>query len=192
MTDLNHHVRELHHRVKNNLQIIVSLMNLKSRMLPPERQEDIRFLREHVQAIAVVYRLAYGMDDMTTVPIGQLIEELISDFRQIRSIAVSQIEMTDAGIVETLNLDQAIALGLYLASVVPPYLESAARAGRRVTISAGVKDRILTLSLKGGDEPNALMDPLAGRLRDSYAKQLKLVSAVPTADAWLRLSLPLD
>ena len=41
-------VRELNHRVKNNFQIIASLMNLRKRMMPPERREDIRFIEEHV------------------------------------------------------------------------------------------------------------------------------------------------
>src|ERR1700727_1672910 len=57
-------LRELNHRVKNNFQIIVSLMNLRKRMLPAGRREDIRFIEEHVQSMSVPYRLVYATGSM--------------------------------------------------------------------------------------------------------------------------------
>ena len=129
---------------------------------------------------------------MASVAIRHLIEELISDFGQSRCIPKSMIEFVGMDITETLNLDRAIALGLYLAAVVPPYLDSASSAGHRVTVSAAVKDRVLTLSFQGGDEATMPIEPLAIRLRDVYAKQLNIVAMVPPADPSFKLSLPLD
>jgi two-component sensor histidine kinase len=68
-------VRELHHRVKNNLQIIVSLMNVQKRMLPQERRGEIRFLEEHVQSMAAAYRVVYASGELTKVSIDELIRE---------------------------------------------------------------------------------------------------------------------
>jgi two-component sensor histidine kinase len=60
-------LRELNHRVKNNFQIIVSLMNLRKRMLPPERREDIRFVEEHVQSMSVAYRHVYATGSIVVI-----------------------------------------------------------------------------------------------------------------------------
>ena len=76
-------VRELNHRVKNNFQIIVSLMNLRKRMMPPERREDIRFIEEHVQSMSVAYRLVYATGSMIEVSLTELVTEVLSGLRQI-------------------------------------------------------------------------------------------------------------
>ena len=76
MTDASSHLREINHRVKNNLQIIVSLMSLKKRTMPVERWEDIRFLQEHVQCMAVAYRLIYDTGETAEVSISVLTEAL--------------------------------------------------------------------------------------------------------------------
>jgi two-component sensor histidine kinase len=44
LTDSDRFVRELHHCVKNNFQIIASLVNLQKRALPPDRQGEVRFV----------------------------------------------------------------------------------------------------------------------------------------------------
>ena len=94
-------LRELNHRVQNNFQIIVSLMNLKRRTLPEERQGDIRFLQEHVQCMAVAYRLVYATGDMTEVPIGQLLREIISELRQIAQLGTGLVQVSGAEIERT-------------------------------------------------------------------------------------------
>ncbi len=71
-------VRELHHRVKNNLQIIVSLMNVQKRMLPAERRGEIRFLEEHVQSMAAAYRVVYACGELVKVPMDDLIREVVA------------------------------------------------------------------------------------------------------------------
>ena len=62
LTDNDGFVRELHHRVKNNFQLIASLVSLQKRMLPPDRRSEVRFVEEHVQCMAAAYRIVTVTD----------------------------------------------------------------------------------------------------------------------------------
>lgn len=192
MTDANAHLRELNHRVKNNLQIIVSLMNLKKRTLPVDRWEDIRFLQEHVQSMAVAYRLIYDTGETAEVPISELLSEVISELRQIAKLDMGQIRVAGTAIDETVGLDQAIAFGLYLAVVLPPYLDRALLSGGTVVVSAWVEARQLTLSIAGSWGEPVQSDLLRGRLSDAYIGQLQ-ATLLPSSDpSERRCRLPLD
>jgi len=192
MTDANAHLRELNHRVKNNLQIIVSLMNLKKRTLPVDRWEDIRFLQEHVQSMAVAYRLIYDTGETAEVPISELLSEVISELRQIAKLDMGQIRVAGTAIDETVGLDQAIAFGLYLAVVLPPYLDRARLSGGTVVVSAWVEARQLTLSIAGSWGELVQSDLLRGRLSDAYIGQLQATQLPSSDPSERRCRLPLD
>jgi hypothetical protein len=182
---------ELNHRVKNNFQIIVSLMNLKMRMLPPDKREDIRFLQEHVQSMAVAVRLVYATDEMGEVSVGELLGEVVSELRQIAGLRADQIQLIGADLCEALGLDDAIAFGLYLAVLVPPYMDQARTSGRRMTVSASVLDSQLTLSISGGSGQPIALDVLRTRLGDAYVRQLHGEALAPTDESDARFRLPI-
>jgi hypothetical protein len=192
MTDACSHLRELNHRVKNNLQIIVSLMNLKKRALPVERWEDIRFLQEHVQCMAVSYRLIYDTGETAEVSISELLNEVILELRQIAKLEVGQLQLAGGPIKEVLGLDQAIAFGLYLAVVLPPYMDRARRSGGNVAVSARVEARQLTLSIAGSWGEPVVSDDLRSRLSDAYIGQLRATLLPPSDPSDRRCRMPLD
>lgn len=192
MTNANSLLRELNHRVKNNFQIIVSLMNLKKRMLPPERREDIRFLQDHVQCMAVAYRLVYETGEMAEISVSELLSEVVSELRQIAKLDIGRIKLAGTPIHEMMGLDQAIAFCLYLAVVLPPYLDRAREATGTVTVYAMVEARHLTLSITGSWGEPVAPDPLRGRLREAYASQLQAEALPPSDPSDVRCRLPLD
>jgi hypothetical protein len=100
-------VRELNHRVKNNLQIIVSLMNLRKRMMPPERRHDIRFIEEHVQSMTVAYRLVYATGSMVEVSLTDLITEVLSGLRQIAGLEEEALRFDGPATDALIGLDDA-------------------------------------------------------------------------------------
>jgi len=166
-------VRELNHRVKNNLQIIVSLMNLQKRMMPPERREDIRFIEEHVQSMSVAYRLVYATGSMIEVSLTELVTEVLSGLRQIAGLSEENLRL-DADTGDALiGLDLAIALALYFAVLLPPYLDQAIATAGTVTITLTMSANLLTLAVRGNWAPPVRIDQLRGRLMQAYAGQLK-------------------
>jgi hypothetical protein len=185
-------LRELNHRVKNNFQIIVSLMNLKKRLLPPDRRDDIRFIEEHVQSMAVAYRLVYATGDMNEVSVGALLAEIVSELRQIARVNTSQTQLSGADIQGTMGLDQAISFGLYLAVVLPPYFDSALKHGGNVAIGANLTNNVLAVSISGDGPEPIESDYLRSRLSEAYARQLQADMLSPPDAADLRVRFRLD
>jgi two-component sensor histidine kinase len=166
-------VRELNHRVKNNLQIIVSLMNLQKRIMGPERREDLRFIEEHVQSMSVAYRLVYATGSMIEVSLTELVTEVLSGLRQIAGLDEEVLSFAAPATDALIGLDHAIALALYLAVLLPPYLDQAIGQTGMVTITLTVDANLLTLSVAGTWNAPVSLDVLRSRLLRAYAAQLK-------------------
>jgi len=183
-------VRELHHRVKNNLQIIVSLMNVQKRMLPPDRRGEIRFLEEHVQAIAAAYRVVYASGEMIKVSIDELIREVVAGLVEVAGGKGDGIETADCRAHMMINLDQAITLGLYLAVTLPPMLDAAYAADGGVRLSTRHEEDHVCLEIAGAVPVDDLFDALRERLIDGHLKQLGAERLYNAPDTELHISLP--
>jgi two-component sensor histidine kinase len=183
-------VRELHHRVKNNLQIIVSLMNVQKRMLPSDRRSEIRFLEEHVQSIAAAYRVVYASGEMIKVSIDELIREVVSGLVEVAGGKADGVETADCKAHMMINLDQAITLGLYLAVTLPPMLDAAYAAGGQVRLSTRLEKEHVCLEIAGAVPVDPLFDALRERLIEGHLKQLgaERLHGVPATE--LHISLP--
>jgi hypothetical protein len=173
MPDTETLLRELNHRVKNNFQIIVSLMNLRKRMLPPDRREDIRFVEEHVQSMSVAYRHVYATGSIVDVSLSDLIVEVLSGLRQIAALGEDQLRIEISTNNASLGLDHAIALALYLAVLLPPYLDRASATTGIVTVTVGVVAKQVTLTIRGSWNEPIVLDFLRNRLMRAYAGQLE-------------------
>jgi two-component sensor histidine kinase len=72
-------LREIHHRVKNNLQVISSLLNLQERSLgDPAARAAMSDTRQRISAIALIYRALYQGTDMRRVDLRDFLDELIA------------------------------------------------------------------------------------------------------------------
>lgn len=73
-------LREIHHRVKNNLQIIISLLNMQERKLSdPQGLVAIKDTRSRINAIALVHRGLYESDDLRYIPMGVFLDRLVGE-----------------------------------------------------------------------------------------------------------------
>lgn len=183
-------VRELHHRVKNNLQIIVSLMNVQKRMLPPDRRGEIRFLEEHVQAMAAAYRVVYASGEMIKVSIDDLIREVVSGLVEVAGGRTHEVETAGCEARLMINLDQAITFGLVLAVALPPILDAAHEAGGSVAISTRQEGDRVRLAILGPVAIAPLFDPLRERLLEGHLKQLNAERVPDVPEGELHISLP--
>ncbi len=72
-------MREIHHRVKNNLQVISSLLNLQQRALAdPAARAAMSDTRQRITALALIYRALYQGVDLKRVDLRDFLEELIA------------------------------------------------------------------------------------------------------------------
>ena len=72
-------MREIHHRVKNNLQVISSLLNMQQRSLTdPAARAAMSDTRQRITALALIYRALYQSPDLRRVDVRAFLEELIA------------------------------------------------------------------------------------------------------------------
>jgi len=72
-------MREIHHRVKNNLQVISSLLNMQQRALSdPAARAAMTDTRQRIAALALIYRALYQGPDLKRVDLREFLEELIA------------------------------------------------------------------------------------------------------------------
>jgi hypothetical protein len=193
MPDRDDFLRELHHRVKNNFQIIASLMNLQKRMLAPERRSDLRFVEEHVQSMAVAYRIVSTGSELVQVPIEDLVRETADNLRQIAGVRAERLQLDLSQDGAVIELNQGIVLGLYLAVVLPPQLDKVGRQGGALVIRTAVTDNDLTISIAGVPVILSAMDFMRRRLIDAYVRQLRAeVANDEDAGGELRLRFGLE
>jgi hypothetical protein len=173
MADNDAFLRELHHRVKNNFQIIASLINLQKPMLPADRRDEARFVEEHVQSMAAAYRIVSVTDGMVQVALDDLVSDVVDALRHTAGLGrdVVRVELPTAHCF--VRIDQAVAMGLYLAVVVPPYLDSAGIVGGVLRIVVAVEEPervVLSVAAAGGTVIQP--EPLRQRLATAYLRQL--------------------
>ncbi len=100
------------------------------------------------------------------------------------------MRLADCAAHSMIDLDQAIALGLYLAVAVPPYLDHAKEIGGFVAISTRPGNGHATLSIQGGWTEALPLDGLRERLIDGHLRQLAAEILLPRSGGQLLVSLP--
>ena len=118
-------LREIHHRVKNNLQIINSLLSLQSRYIPD--QKAIALFDEaqnRIRSMSLIHEKMYQSKDLTSVNIEEYIKDLTGSL--IRTYQLSQNIELDLKInVDTFESDTLTPLGLMINEVISNSLKYA-------------------------------------------------------------------
>jgi two-component sensor histidine kinase len=117
-------MKEIHHRVKNNLQIVISLLNVQSDYLDsPSAINAIQESRERMQAIALIHQKLYQTDYGTLIKMRSYIDEMISYLKTFTSSGKIIIEQA----IDDIDLDvsQAVPLGLILNEAITNALKYA-------------------------------------------------------------------
>lgn len=137
-------LKEVHHRVKNNLQLISSIMNMQIRQA---RQSETRVvlqrLQDRVRSLATIHRNLYQTNDLGHVDAGQLLRELVQQMTEMSRDGTGIEVHFDA--IEAVP-DQAVPLSLLTAEALTNALKyGGADAEGRVRV--GVEFR----QIKGPD-----------------------------------------
>jgi len=70
-------IREIHHRVKNNLQIVMSLLSIQANQVKDQvAREALMQAQTRINALALVHRILNELEDQSTLDLKQLLEEL--------------------------------------------------------------------------------------------------------------------
>ena len=106
-------LREVHHRVKNNLQLIASIMNMQMRgSKSPEVHQLMRGLHDRVISLATIHRGLYQTTGLADVRVDELLAEIVQQVVRIGAVDHKAIEVKTQLDELHLNPDQAVPLSL--------------------------------------------------------------------------------
>ena len=125
-------MREIHHRVKNNLQIVASLLNLQaSRIRVPEARAEFASARDRVRALATLHRHLYMHGEVHTIDMPGFLTELCNQlFQAMGEVPGRRIKLTIEASPLQMSSDQAVPLSLIVTETVSNAVKYAFPNGR--------------------------------------------------------------
>ncbi|MFM9861639.1 sensor histidine kinase [Pseudoxanthobacter sp. M-2] len=181
-------LRELHHRVKNNFQLVASLLSLEASAAEvEERASVLRIQQGRVHALAIAHRLAYASGDIGEVPLMDLIREVVMSLSHgIEPVEkTAQVDIPAEG--PSVSLDTAVPVALLVTELLRPALEAAVRNELlSLAVDRSGDHLVVTLEGKGG-ERNALSE----RLVSAFTRQLGATLASDETAQRTVLTVPL-
>jgi two-component sensor histidine kinase len=119
-------LKEIHHRVKNNLQTIVSLLNLQAGYInDKEAVEVFENSKDRVRAMALIHEKLYESKDLARVDFGDYIRNLVKPLYESYAVGPGQVQLKMEVENTSLDIDTSIPLGLIINELVSNSLKHA-------------------------------------------------------------------
>lgn len=139
-------IKEIHHRVKNNLQVVGTLLRLQSETVGEKRYADLfKTSSDRIRSIALVHEMLYQSKDYAAVNLKRYLEMLSSSLLRSHDIDYNRIRLDLDSLDIEISMTTAIPCGLIANELITNALEHAFPNGEKGRI-------ILKLGLTGVDE----------------------------------------
>jgi PAS domain S-box-containing protein len=154
-------LKEVHHRVKNNLQIVSSLLQLQSHTLKdPEIIKVLRESQNRIESISLIHKNLYTSANIGKIDVADYIYNLAASLLFSYQIVPGKIALeTDIDPI-SLNVDQAISCGLVINELISNALKHAFPNQEQGTISIALCNLDHTIEMTIGDNGIGLPDNL--------------------------------
>ena len=134
-------LKEIHHRVKNNLQVISSIFNLQASYIKDEKALSLlKENQDRIKSMAYVHESLYQTKDFSNINFSQYISQLANNLTHSYAFDYAEValrEEVESGV--TLSLDQAIPCGLIVNELISNALKYAFKEQKDARITIGVK-----------------------------------------------------
>ncbi len=171
-------MREIHHRVKNNLQVITSLLNMQQRALTdPAARAAMYDTRQRINALALIYRALYQSPDLRRVDVRQFLEELIAQMVTGEGVAGSRVRSEFQADDLEIDPDKLAPLALFAVEALTNARKHAYPDGEGVVrIRFKVADDEAMLEISDDGQGDSSLGGAAGvgrTLMTAFARQLR-------------------
>jgi two-component sensor histidine kinase len=130
---------EIHHRVKNNLQVVQSLLRMSSRLLPPgEARTATENTIQRVHAMALVHERLYRTKDVASLSLSDYLRDLFKGVVASNSAPPGQIQLRLDTEEIPLSLDLAIPFGLLANELISNCFKHGFPDGRKGTVEISI------------------------------------------------------
>jgi len=171
-------LKEIHHRVKNNLQIISSLFDLQSGETTDETVlEMFRECRNRVRSMAMIHERLYSADDLARIDAAQYLSTLTNDLAHSYGLTSRHVNLRLQADEVYLEVDKAIPCGLIVNELVSNALKYAFQSeddGEIVVQLEPVEDSSLELTVRD----NGVGFPSEINFRNTSSLGLRLVNSL--------------
>ncbi len=181
-------LKEIHHRVKNNLQVISSMLSIQSQYINnPKFQEIINECKSRINSMALIHESLYRKDpnDITSFSayLKNLIPQLIATYQVDESKIILKLEIEDIN----LSIDESVPCGLLINEIVSNALKHAFPNERdgEIFIQLNKKEDMIFLNIK--DNGIGLPEDIDPKNHDSFGFLL-IYTLVSQLDADLEVN----
>ena len=135
-------LKEIHHRVKNNLQIVASLLYLQEEYMSDTKGVEIlRESQNRVKSMALIHEQLYGTNDLAKIDFGRYIQGLTANLFDAYGIEPARIRLGVRADDISLGIDMAVPCGLIINELVSNALKHAFPSDARGTIEIAIDQR---------------------------------------------------
>lgn len=165
-------LKEVHHRVRNNMQIISSLLNLQINKVDVEGQKEVlRELKSRVDAMSVVHQRMYQSGNFEFIRMDEYIQQILKNFIEIHQDTVFEINL-DLDSEAMLDLEKAIPFGLILNEILSNFYKHVALQQESSSFSITLKREENQLILLYSDNGSGFLNPKEVEDPDRLGMQL--------------------
>ena len=182
-------LKEVHHRVKNNLQLISSIMNMQIRQSDNEENKRVlQRLQDRILGLATVHKNLYQETDLTRVRGGAILKEIVSQVLAIGLPPGSDVEVVQEYDDVFLQPDDAAPLTLLVSEAVTnaiKYVGKGTDADSQIKVMlkfVGEDRALLTVANTTGTQDVPSGTGLGARLITAFARQLNGNIEIDEAD----------
>lgn len=180
-------VQEVHHRVKNNLQVVISMMNLQKRRLSERRSQLVlQESQSRVQAMALLHEILYRSDDLSSLDLGAYLSSVAAHTFESFDISDGRIELECRTDHSWIDMDRAIPCGLIANELVTNSLKYAFPAGGSGTVRLRQWEEDGALVFQVSDDGIGLPQEFDPHARDTLGMELvfALAEQIRAAVRW--------
>jgi two-component system, sensor histidine kinase PdtaS len=166
-------MKEIHHRVKNNLQVISSLLDLQSMTIADDQaSEAVKEGKNRVQSMALIHQNLYSEGNIKGIRTKEYISNLLQSLCDSYNITNDKVKVTTQ--IDDLNLDvdTMIPLGLVLNELVSNSLKYAFKDGRPGELSIVLKEEAQHLLLKVSDNGTGYPEGMNAKEGKSFGMKM--------------------
>ncbi len=166
-------LQEVHHRVKNNLQVISSILNLQSSYVRDKNSLNIlRESQNRIKSMSFIHESLYQTKDFSRIEFSDYILSLTNNLIHSYSLETSKIKLITDFKKVFLSLDQAIPCGLIANELVSNALKYAFPFGNEGIIEIRIAEEGKNISLMIGDNGVGLPEEFKPEDTESLGLQL--------------------
>jgi two-component sensor histidine kinase len=166
-------IKEIHHRVKNNLQVISSMLNIQSfKAATGEEFKALEGSKKRIDAMALIQELLYARNNFKEIEIKPYLEQLTKSIADSYHVAGKTITLEIGCDPLSFSLDKAIPLGLLINEMLTNAFKYAFNECESGIVEIELKQQRKDFRLRITDNGSGFPDDLENRKKKSMGMEL--------------------